>query len=107
MEIPLGTWGSDSRQKVWVQTLLENIERALVERRFVFALRFCEELLREDPRNLQGWLIRGHLAWKFQKDNEKAIQCYRQVLILGGYESTNAFVAQARTCLAQILELDS
>lgn len=101
------TRGRDSRRKVWVQTLLENIERALAEKRFAFALRFCDELLREDPRNLQGWLLRGHLAWKFQKDQAKAVECYRQVLILGGYESTNAFVAQARTCLARLLELGS
>lgn len=107
MEIILGTWGKESRRKVWVQTLLENIERALAEKRFAFALRFCDELLREDPQNLQGWLIRGHLAWKLQKDNAKAIECYRQVLILGGYESSNVFVAQARTCLTQLLELGS
>jgi hypothetical protein len=53
---------------------------------------------------LPGWLVRGHLAWKYEKDLTKAIQCYQKVIILGGYEKTNQFVAQAQASLAQLLE---
>jgi Tfp pilus assembly protein PilF len=102
-----GLWrrlrGEERRRRAWSEALLQNIQRAVQERRFAFALRHCEELLAKDPRNIQAWLIRGHLAWKYENDTAKAVSCYRQVLILGGYESSNASVAQARASLAQLL----
>jgi len=93
----------ERRRRAWSEVLLQNIQRAIQEKRFVFALRHCEELLEKDPRNIKAWLIRGHLAWKYENDTAKAVRCYRQVLILGGYESANASVAQARASLAQLL----
>lgn len=107
MRIFSGWRGAQRRRQLWIATLQENLERALAEGRLAFALRFCEELLAADPRNLQAWLVRGHLAWKHEQDQAKAVSCYRQVLILGGFESANAYVAQARACLAQLLERET
>lgn len=96
--------GRKRRQAVWVATLKENLDRALQERRYPFALKYCQELLEVAPRDLEGWLIRGHLAWKHENNLALAVECYRKVLILGGYDSSNASVAKARACLAQLLE---
>lgn len=80
------------------------IERALAEERWRFADHFCDKILAEDPRDLEIWLLKGHLARHRLNDLATALACYRQVLILGGFESTNVCVAQARTSLAQLLE---
>ena len=80
------------------------IERALAEGRWRFADHFCDKVLVEDPRNLESWLLKGHLAKHRFNDAATALTCYRQVLILGGFESSNVCVAQARTSLAQLLE---
>ncbi|MCS7183699.1 MAG: hypothetical protein NZ869_11405 [Thermoanaerobaculum sp.] len=95
--------GKRRRQEVWVNTLMKNLQRALEEQRFAFAVRSCEELLAVDPTNLDAWLIRGHLAWKHENNPALALKCYRKVLILGGYDSSSEPVAQARACLAQLL----
>lgn len=96
--------GKKRRQEAWIAALKQNLERALQERRFPFALRYCQQLLEAAPLDLEGWLIRGHLAWKHEKNLALAVECYRKVVILGGYDSSNASVAQARACLAQLLE---
>ena len=80
------------------------IVRALAEKRWRFADHFCDKLLAEDPRNLEAWLLKGHLAWHRFRDAQAALDCYRHVLILGGFESSNECVAQARASLAQLLE---
>lgn len=95
--------GRKRRQQVWAATLRRNIQRALEEGRYAFAIRYCQELLEVDPRDVEAWLLRGHLAWKHEKNEALAVECYRKVLILGGYDSSNASVAKARACLAQLL----
>ncbi|MGE5236096.1 MAG: hypothetical protein ACM3O7_07100 [Acidobacteriota bacterium] len=83
---------------------LRQIERAAAEGRFRFADHFCDKILAEDPRHLEAWLLKAHLARHRFHDVQTAVNCYRQVLILGGFESSNAWVAQARASLAQLLE---
>ncbi len=80
------------------------VERALAEGRFRFADLFCDKILAEDPRNLETWLLKGHLATHRFHDPRTALACYRQVMILGGFESSNVCVAQARSSLALLLE---
>jgi len=89
---------------VIVAALRRQIDRAIAERRFHFANHFCNRVLAEDPRNLEMWLLRGYLAWHHLNDPRRAVESFRQVLILGGFESSNAYVAQARVSLAQLLE---
>lgn len=95
--------GRKRRQQVWAATLRRNMQRALEEGRYAFALKYCQELLEVAPRDVEAWLLRGHLAWKHEKNEALAVACYRNVLILGGYDSSNASVAKARACLAQLL----
>lgn len=91
-------------QAVLVAAFRQQISRALEEGRWSFAEHFCDKLLVEDPHNLEAWLVKGHLAWRRFNEPGKALNCFRQVLILGGYESSNACVARARTSLQQLLE---
>lgn len=89
---------------VLVSAFWRQVERALAEGRWRFADHFCDKILAEEPRNLETWLLKGHLAWHYFRDHQRALACFRQVLILGGFESSNACVAQARTSLGQLLE---
>jgi hypothetical protein len=92
------------KPNVLVDAFRQQIVRALAEGRWRFADHFCDKLLNEDPRNLEAWLLKGHLAWHQFRDTQRALNCFRQVLILGGFESSNEYVARARTSLAQVLE---
>ena len=87
-----------------VAAFRSQILRALGEARWRFADLFCDKLLAEDPRNLETWLLKGHLAWRQFRDDQVALNCFRHVLILGGFESSNEYVARARSSLAQLLE---
>ncbi len=89
---------------VLVSAFRTQIVRALGEGRWRFADHFCDKLLAEDPRNLEAWLWKGHLAWRYFRDNQAALNCFRRVLILGGFESSNEYVARARSSLGQLLE---
>jgi hypothetical protein len=87
-----------------VSAFRSQILRALGEGRWRFADHFCDKLLAEDPRNLEAWLLKGHLAWRQFRDDRAALNCFRHVLILGGFESSNEYVARAQSSLAQLLE---
>ena len=89
---------------VLVSAFRTQIVRALGEGRWRFADHFCDKLLAEDPRNLEAWLLKGHLAWRQFQDTGAALNYFRRVLILGGFESSNEFVARARSSLARLLE---
>ncbi len=80
------------------------VERALHEGRWRFADHFCDKILAEDPRNIETWLLKGHLAWHRFRDAGTAIECYRQVLLLGGYDSSRAEVREARDAISELAE---
>lgn len=99
------TGAADERGKdALIAGFRRQIERAIAEGRYRFAEHFCDKILAEDPRHLETWLLKGHLARHRFHDPKTALTCYRQVLILGGFESSNVCVAQARASLAQLLE---
>jgi hypothetical protein len=87
-----------------VSAFRSQILRALGEGRWRFADHFCDKLLAEDPHNLEAWLVKGHLAWRQFRDTGAALNYFRRVLILGGFESSNEYVARAQSSLAQLLE---
>jgi hypothetical protein len=87
-----------------VAAFRSQIARALGEGRWRFADHFCDKLLAEDPHNLEAWLVKGHLAWRQFRDTGAALSYFRRVLILGGFESSNEYVARAQSSLAQLLE---
>jgi hypothetical protein len=92
------------RRAALKEALHRQIERALAEERWHFAAHFCDTLLTEDPRDEWAWLLKGDLAWYRFRDAKTAVDSYRRVLILGGFESSSASVAQARASLEQLLE---
>lgn len=87
-----------------VAAFRRQIERAIREGRWRFADHFCDKILAEDPRNLEIWLLKGHLAWHRFRDAGTALECYRQVLVRGGYDSSRAEVREARSAIAQLAE---
>jgi hypothetical protein len=98
-------WESQAQSSnALVSAFRSQILRALGESRWRFADHFCDKLLAEDPRNLEAWLLKGHLAWRQFRDDRAALNCFRHVLILGGFESSNEYVARAQSSLAQLLE---
>lgn len=93
-----------SQQRVaLVSALRQQIGRALAEGRYRFAEHFCDKLLAEEPRDIETWLVKGHLYWRCFSDPAAAVNCFRQVVILGGFESSNECVARARISLEQLL----
>lgn len=80
------------------------VERALKEGRWRFADHFCDKILAEDPRSIDTWLLKGHLAWHRFRDAGTAIDCYRQVLVLGGHDSSRVEVGEARRAIAELAE---
>jgi hypothetical protein len=96
---------SGAREKTaLISGFRRQIERALAEHRFRFADHFCDKILTEDPRDQEIWLLKAHLAHHHFRDPQTAVTCYREVLILGGFEPSNVCVAQARASLARLLE---
>ena len=99
----VGADGQLEEREALVGAFRRQIVRAMGEGRWRFADHFCDQLLDEDPRNLEAWLIKGHLAWRRFNETPTAVNCFRRVVMLGGYESSNACVARARACLQQLL----
>jgi hypothetical protein len=100
----VGRENEAQEQNALVSAFRSQIVRALGEGRWRFADHFCDKLLAEDPRDLETWLLKAHLAWRQFRDNQAALNCFRRVLILGGFESSNEYVARAQSSLAQLLE---
>lgn len=95
--------GKREERAAFIAALRRQVERAISEKRWRFADRFCDRILAEEPNDLQTWLIKGHLAWRYLDSPSTAVSCFQKVVILGGFESSNACVAQARASLAQLL----
>lgn len=87
-----------------VAAFQRHIERALREGRWRFADHFCDKILAENPRRIDTWLLKGHLAWHRFRDPGTALDCYRQVLVLGGYDSSLPEVNEARRAIAELVE---
>jgi hypothetical protein len=100
----VGTDGKQQDREALVLAFRRQITRSLAEGRWRFADHFCDALLAESPRDLETWLVKGHLAWRRFHEAGKAVSCFRKVVMLGGYESSNACVARAQACLRQLLE---
>lgn len=100
----VGVDDAEDDREALVEAFRRQITRALAEGRWRFADLFCDKLLAEDPRNLEALLVKGHLAWRRFHETTTAVKCFRRVVMLGGYESSNACVARARACLHQLLE---
>ena len=95
--------GKSEEKAALVGALRRQLGRALTEERWHFADHFCDKILAEDPNHLESWLVKGHLAWRVFNEPTEAVSHFRRVVILGGFESANECVAQARASLARLL----
>ncbi len=79
--------------------------RAISEERWAAAGVFLDRILEVDPRNLEAWLMKGHLHRFCHGNEEAALACYRKVIVLGGYDTSNRHVRRAQRAQEQLLRL--
>ena len=78
---------------------LQRALKAASEERFDVALVFCIKALEVEPGNLGALLLSGRLYDHARNDIDKAVQAYRKVIALAGYDETNPYCAAARRAL--------
>jgi Tfp pilus assembly protein PilF len=77
--------------------------RAIADERWAAAEVFLDRMLEVDPRHTEAWLMKAHLFRHCKNDPEAAIECYRKVIILGGYDTANPHVRAAQDSLESLL----
>ena len=77
--------------------------RAMSEDRWSVAEIFLDRILDVDPHSTEAWLMKGLLRQHCKDDGESAVQCFRRVITLGGYDSANPHVQRARQSLGRLL----
>ena len=78
---------------------LQRALKAASEERFDVALVFCIKALEVEPGNLGARLLSGRLYDHARHDIDKAVEAYRKVIALAGYDETNPYCAAARQAL--------
>lgn len=78
--------------------------RAISEERWASALVFLDRILEVEPGNSEAWLTKGHVHLHGSGDEAAAISCYRKVIVLGGYDTSNPHVRKARSSLEHLLK---
>ncbi len=78
---------------------LQRALKAASEERFDVALVFCIKALEVEPGNLGARLLSGRLYDHARNDVDKAVEAYRKVIALAGYDETNPYCAAARQAL--------
>jgi tetratricopeptide (TPR) repeat protein len=69
------------------------------EERFDVALVFCGKALELDPRHLATRLLVARIQDRGLNDFGAAVNAYRKVIALSGYDGSNPFCAAARQAL--------
>ncbi len=78
---------------------LQRALKAASEERFDVAFVFCLKALEVEPGNLGARLLSGRLYDHARNDVDKAVEAYRKVIALAGYDETNPYCAAARQAL--------
>jgi tetratricopeptide (TPR) repeat protein len=78
---------------------LQRALKAASEERFDVAFVFCIKALEVEPGNLGARLLSGRLYDHARNDIDKAVEAYRKVIALAGYDETNPYCAAARQAL--------
>ncbi|MDQ5858177.1 MAG: hypothetical protein M3542_07885 [Acidobacteriota bacterium] len=63
------------------------------------ALVFCGKALDVSPTNIPARFLAGQLYEHVLRDVDRAVEAYRKVIVLSGYETANPYVAAAREAL--------
>ncbi|HZI64954.1 MAG TPA: hypothetical protein VFF17_00175 [Thermoanaerobaculia bacterium] len=80
------------------QLYLQRAIQAASEERFDVALVFCGKALQVAPANLPARFLAGQLHEHFG-DVDRAVEAYRKVIVLSGYETANPYGTAAREAL--------
>ena len=77
--------------------------RAISEERWDVAEIFLDRILKVDGHHTEAWLMKGHLRQHCREDAQAAVDCYRKVITLCGYDSVHPHAQRARTSLGRLL----
>jgi len=77
--------------------------RAISEERWPAATIFLDRILEVDPRNTEAWLMKGALSQHCVRDEAAALDCYRKVITLCGYDEAHPHVQRARRSIKRII----
>jgi tetratricopeptide (TPR) repeat protein len=77
---------------------LQRALKAASEERYDVALVFCGKALDVEPGNLGARLLSGRL-YDHARDIDRAVDAYRKVIALAGYDEANPYCAAARQAL--------
>jgi tetratricopeptide (TPR) repeat protein len=77
--------------------------RAISEERWNIAEIFLDRILDLDPNHTEAWLMKGLLRQHCRNDDETALDCYRKVVVLCGYDGEHPHAKRARRSMSRIL----
>jgi tetratricopeptide (TPR) repeat protein len=86
---------------------LQRALTAAAEERYDVALVFCDKALAVEPGNLGARLLSGRLYDHSRKDVDRAVDAYRKVISLAGYDESNPYCAAARQALDALMTASS
>jgi tetratricopeptide (TPR) repeat protein len=85
---------------------LQRALKAASEERYDVALVFCGKALDVEPGNLGARLLSGRL-YDHARDIDRAVDAYRKVIALAGYDEANPYCAAARQALDSLATASS
>lgn len=86
---------SDSEAHLYLRRAVH----AASEERYDVALVFCGKALDVAPGNLAARFFAGQLHDRVFHDVDRAVEAYRKVITLSGYDTANPYVVAAREAL--------
>ena len=86
---------------------LQRALKAAAEERYDVAIVFCGKALDVEPGNLAARLLAGRLYDHARNDVDRAVEAYRKVISLAGYDESNPYCAAARQALDALMTASS
>jgi len=83
---------------------LQRALKAAAEERYDVAFVFCGKALDVEPGNLGARLLAGRLYDHVRSDVDRAVDAYRKVIALAGYDASNPYCAAARQALDALVK---
>ncbi|HEV8609507.1 MAG TPA: tetratricopeptide repeat protein [Thermoanaerobaculia bacterium] len=77
---------------------------AAAEERYDVALVFCQKALAAAPGDLAARLLVGRIYHHAYEDVDRAVEAYRKVITLAGYDADNPYCLAAREALDALVK---
>lgn len=78
--------------------------RAITEERWQAAEIFFDRILDLAPNHTEAWLMKGWLREHCRGDQHEAVECYRRVIRLCGFDNEHPHARRARRSLGRLLD---